>query len=149
MAVLYAGGLRVSEVAKLKIQDLDFDNLRVTIRNSKAHKDRITLLSDKILDDLKKLTNNKHYSDYLFETRYKRRYSIRTIQSIMTKAHKLSGIQKKIKCHTLRHSFATHIVENGEDIRTVQKLLGHKSIKTTMIYLHLADIRKRNIKSPL
>ena len=78
-----------------------------------------------------------------------KKYSIRTVQKIFENALNLSGVKKDATCHTLRHSFATHLIESGVDIRSIKKVLGHKSVKTTMIYLHYTDLKKENIKSPL
>lgn len=149
IAMLFGSGLRVNELVNLKVQDLDFNNNTVIIRQSKGNKDRITTLSDKLIPTLKEMMQNKKANDYLFQTISKKKYNIRTIQTIFTRALKKSGIQKKATCHTLRHSFATVLLQTGTDIRTICKLLGHKSVKTTMIYLHCVDANKSSIQSPL
>ncbi len=107
------------------------------------------MLSGKSVQDLKRLILNRNANDYLFVTKMKKKYSIRTVQKIFSDALVKSGLQKKPTCHTLRHCFATHLVESGVDIKTVKELLGHSSIKTTMVYINWADPISRKIKSPL
>jgi integrase/recombinase XerD len=87
--------------------------------------------------------------DYLFTSCYDKKYCKRTIQSVFSRAIEKSGINKKASCHSLRHSFACHLLESGVDIRRIQELMGHKSVNTTMIYLQIVDLRKARIKSPL
>lgn len=149
ISVIYGGGLRVSEVVKLKVGDLDLESLRLKIKNSKGNKDRITLISNKIKNSLNDLIKGRSPKDYLFKTISNNRYSVRTIQKVFENALKKSGINKKVTCHSLRHSFASHLIKNGIDIRIIKKLLGHKSIKTTMIYLSLNDIDNLTVESPL
>ena len=149
ISFLYASGLRVSEVVNLKIKDLNLSALSLKIRNSKGHKDRFTLLSEKSLEKIKELIKGRDANDYIFLTLYNKKYTVRTVQMIFTHALQKSGIQKKPTCHTLRHCFETHLVEAGTDIKSVKTLLGHKSIKTTMVYVNLADPVSRNIRSPL
>ena len=146
---LYASGLRVSEVVNLKIKDLNFSNLSLKIRNTKGHKDRFTLLSEKSVGEIIKLIEGRDGNEYIFLTLYNKKYTIRTVQMIFTTALKKSNLQKKPTCHTLRHCFATHLVESGTDIKSVKTLLGHKSVKTTMVYVNLADPVSKRIKSPL
>ena len=107
------------------------------------------MFSDKLLDDLKAIIENRKPEEYLFLSIYNKKYSIRTVQQILEKAYSKTGINKKATCHTLRHSFATHLKESGVDLKSIQELLGHKSIKTTTIYIHLANPKCREIKSPL
>ncbi len=149
ISLLYGSGLRVSEVCILRIKDLDFINLALKIRNSKGHKDRITLLSEKTVESMRNLTEGRGGNEYIFLTLYKRKYTIRTVQKIFSKALQKTSLQKNPTCHTLRHCFATHLVESGTDIKTIKNLLGHKSVKTTMVYINLADPVSRRIKSPL
>lgn len=149
ISFLYGSGLRVSEVTNLKIKDLDLINQKIRITNSKQNKDRLSLFSGKSSADLKALILNRSASDYIFVTQMNKKYSIRTVQKIFSTALAKSGLQKKSTCHTLRHCFATHLVESGVDIKTIKELLGHSSIKTTMIYINLADPISRKIKSPL
>src|SRR6056297_700245 len=180
-SLLYGGGLRISEALSLRVKDVDFDYMQITVRSGKGKKDRITMLPDKLKpllkDQIRKvhrlhqqdlargfgrtiLPNSlaKKYPDatkelgwqYLFPSRHRRkdpksgfrhRYHIspKNIQRAFKKAVKTTGINKKASPHTLRHSFATHLLSNGYDIRTVQDLLGHKNLKTTSIYLHVLN----------
>ncbi|MBN1524613.1 MAG: tyrosine-type recombinase/integrase [Spirochaetales bacterium] len=149
IGLMYAGGLRVSEVVKLRIQDLLPEQLQLYVRRSKGHKDRISLLSDKLLSGLDHIIKNRAGKELLFLTQQNKKYTVRTIQAIFEKAMKKSGIQKKATCHTLRHSFATHLIESGTNVKAVKNLLGHKSVKTTMVYIHLADTFTKDIVSPL
>ena len=149
IALLYASGLRVSEVVSLKVKDLDLDALSIHIRDSKHHKDRITVFSVKNLLELQAFIQDRNPESYLFLANEKNKYSIRTVQQIFNKALSKTRINKKASCHSLRHSFATHLTENGVDVKTLQSLLGHKSVKTTMVYIHLADPLMRKVKSPL
>lgn len=149
IGMLYGSGLRVSEVCSIRVKDLDILRLKLKIRDSKGNKDRITLLSSELVPDLEDLVRERKAEDFLFLTQSKTKYSVRTIQKVFSRALRKSKILKSPTCHTLRHSFATHLVENGVDIKTVKQLLGHKSVKTTMIYIKLADIRTRDLVSPL
>lgn len=149
ISTLYGSGLRVSEVCHIKIKDVNLKELSLRIYNSKGNKDRVTILSEKSVPELKLLMNSRRAEDYLFVTRDHKKYSRRTVQKIFSDALERSGLRKSPTCHTLRHCFATHLVESGVDIKTVKGLLGHKSIKTTMIYVNLADPITRKIKSPL
>lgn len=147
--ITYSSGLRVSEVINLKVKDIDLENLFIHIKNSKGKKDRITVLSEKIIIDLKKLICLKNKNEFVFETERGGKYSTRTLQKIFSDGLKKSDIKKEATFHSLRHSFATHLLENGTDIRYVQELLGHKNIRTTQIYTHVTNPNIRNIKSPL
>ncbi len=149
ISLLYGSGLRVSEVCRIKIRDINFNDLSLKIRDSKGNKDRITLLSEKYSESLRQLTAGRNASDYVFRTISGKKYSVRTVQKIFENALNKSLIQKSATCHTLRHCFATHLIEAGIDIKTVKDLLGHKSVKTTMIYINLADPVSKRVKSPL
>ena len=153
ISLLYGSGLRVSELLNLKVCEINFENKYGLVRQGKGRKDRIFILPEKLVVDLKILINNENLSaeDYLFLTNRLERYSARSIAEIIKKACISSGIwkYKKVHAHTLRHSFATHLIENGKSINDVQALLGHKSPETTMIYVHLARPNMINIKSPL
>lgn len=144
---LYSSGLRLSELLNLKRSDIDFDNNLILVRQGKGAKDRMTLLSESLKNDLL-----KYYSNYEFKTNYvfegrKGKYSKKSVQKILERLGKKIGI--KIHPHMLRHSFATRLLENGTDLRYIQKLLGHSSSKTTEIYTHVANSQLKNIKSPL
>lgn len=149
ISLLYSSGLRVSEVCRIKIKDLNFNNLSIKVNNSKGNKDRFSLLSEKTIEPLKEIIKNRSPNEYVFKTISGKKYSIRTVQKIFETALLKSTVQKSPTCHTLRHCFATHLVEAGVDIKTVKELLGHKSIKTTMVYVNLADPISKRIKSPL
>ena len=149
ISMLYGSGLRVSDLVNLKVKDLDLDSLLLTIRQGKGNKDRITTISEKLKPCLESLIKNKLSTDFVFTTTSSNKYSIRTIQKIFQTALANSKINKKATCHSLRHSFATNLIKNGVDISVIKSLMGHKSIKTTMIYLHLADSEINRVKSPL
>ncbi|TSC93228.1 MAG: putative integrase [Candidatus Berkelbacteria bacterium Licking1014_7] len=145
----YGGGLRVSETINLKVNDIDLEELTIHIKQSKGQKDRITLLSKKIVEDLAKLILLKNNNAYVFESERGGKLSTRTLQKVFSNALDKSGIKKSATFHSLRHSFATHLLENGVDIRYVQELLGHTNIRTTQIYTHVTNPNIKNIKSPL
>lgn len=146
---IYSAGLRISEVIKLKVRDIDSDRMVITIKNAKGYKDREVMLSKKLLELLRKYYVAYKPQDYLFEGQVKPLYSETSIRKLFTNALKKANIQKKATVHTLRHSFATHLLENGTDIRYIQEFLGHNSIKTTQIYTHLLTNHKATIQSPL
>lgn len=141
--------MRVSEVLNLKITDIDSSQMRILIRGAKGNKDRSVMLSEQLLEDLRTYFKQYKPESYLFEGQHKAMYSAKSIQNIVKKAAKRAGIRKTATPHILRHSFATHLVENGTDVRYVQELLGHNSIKTTEIYTHITEAGKSKIKSPL
>ncbi len=190
VALLYGGGLRLSEVLNLRIKDIDFEYKQIIVRDGKGEKDRHTILPNSIIPELKAHLNKvflQHKNDlnkgkgetilpyalarkypnagkefgwqYAFpsdkfilekRTGFVYRYHIHesTIQRAIKEAIKRTGVIKQGSPHTFRHSFATHLLENGYDIRTIQELLGHKSVKTTMIYTHVLN-RGVGVKSPL
>lgn len=148
----FSCGLRISEVVNLKLSDIDSDRMQVFVERSKGKKDRYVMLSPLLLDVLRayiKLHEPKPVK-YLFEGMQKgERYSTRSMQEIFLYARKKAGIQKELSFHSLRHSFATHLLEKGVDIRYIKELLGHFSIKTTERYLHVAREKLVYIASPL
>ncbi len=148
---MYSSGLRVSELINIKVKDLNLDKNFGFVRNGKGGKDRLITLSNNLIPAIKKLIINENLEEenYLFQSNRGKKYSIRTIQKIVDKSAKLCGIKRKIHPHTLRHSFATHLIENGYDVTNVQALLGHKSPETTLIYTHIASPNLINTKSPL
>ncbi|MFA8343472.1 MAG: integron integrase [Rhodothermaceae bacterium] len=189
-SLLYGAGLRLSECISLRIKDIDFSMSQIVIRNAKGQKDRVTLLPDSIIPELKLQINKAalvHKQDLLngaglvsmpnalakkFPTASKsqgwqyifpaanlsedndnktRRHHINpsVVQKAVKKAIKDAKILKHAGCHTLRHSFATNLLQNGYDIRTIQELLGHKSVKTTMIYTHVLNKGGLGVRSPL
>lgn len=145
--ILYGAGLRLSEVINLKWNDIDFNRNIIHIKCAKGRKDRIVMLSPKLKKNLKILSLKKE--GVLFKTQRGNKYSSRSIQLIVSKSAELAGINKKVTPHTLRHSFATHLLENGTDIRYISNLLGHSNIRTTMIYTHVSTKNISKIKSPL
>lgn len=149
LKLCYGMGLRVSELARLKVADIDCDRMQVLVRQGKGKKDRYAILPESILEDLKAYYREYKPGEYLFEGQKGGQYSIRSVQQVFKNAMLKAGINKKVGVHSLRHTYATHLIEQGTDIRFVQDLLGHKNIKTTMIYTHLTDPIRRKIKSPL
>lgn len=146
----YGAGLRVSEIVQLKWSDILFSEHKIHIKNAKGKKDRMVMLPYSIVQSLeiyKQLYKGKHY---VFEGQFANEpYSTGSVQQVMREAIKKSGLEKKATVHTLRHSFATHLLENGTDIRYIQQFLGHSSIKTTTIYTHLTQSAVDKIQSPL
>ena len=189
--LLYGSGLRLMECVRLRVQDLDFGQRQIIVREGKGGKDRATILPDSLIDPLKrhlrhvKLIHEDDIADghggvYLpnaLETKYpnahrewiwqyvfpaaklsmdprggvlRRHHADPSgLQRAVKKAARSTGIEKRVSCHTFRHSFATHLLENGYDIRTVQELLGHKHVSTTMIYTHVLRRGGRGVRSPL
>jgi site-specific recombinase XerD len=151
ISLLYGSGLRVSEVVVLKIEDLDLENKYIFVRGGKGNKDRYTLLSQNSIDLAREyLKILSAEQKYLFSGAESRGYlHTRTVQKIFAAACQKVKIKTNVTCHSLRHSFATHLLENGVSIRYIQKLLGHQSIKTTEIYLKVARDFWQNLNSPL
>lgn len=145
--IFYSTGIRLQELVNLKRKDIDFDRNVIYIRKGKGAKDRITLLSESIKEDLLKYFVSQDFrTDYLFEGR-KGKYSKASVEKILDRFSKQIGL--KITPHMLRHSFATHLLEAGTDIRYIQKLLGHSNLETTQIYTKVANSEIIKIKSPL
>jgi len=149
IALAYGAGLRVSEVVRLRHKDLNFPDYLITVRQGKGKKDRVTLMPQSLAWDLQRLIEPKQLDDYLFESERGGRLSERTAQKILEGAMKKAGIQNGATFHSLRHSFATHLLENGTDVRYVQELLGHANIRTTQLYTHVTVTHLKGIKSPL
>ena len=149
ISLAYGSGLRVSEVVNLQLQDLNFTELTVHIKQAKGQKDRISVLSPKLLNDLEFLTAQKSKNDFIFESERGGKLTTRTAQKVFENALKISKIKKSASFHSLRHSFATHLLENGTDVRYVQSLLGHENIRTTQLYTQVTNPQLKNIKSPL
>jgi len=150
ISLLYAAGLRVSELINLKINNLNFGEKIGQIKQAKGRKDRIFNIPSFIFSDLKKQIKKQKEKkqEYLF-TGSKGKLTARNIQKIVKRAAKKAGINKDVHCHTLRHSFATHLLEDGIDIRKIQELLGHSNLSTTQIYTHISREELKKIKSPL
>jgi site-specific recombinase XerD len=148
--VVYATGLRVSEVASLRLTDLDRARRLVTVRGGKGKKDRIVMFTTKMESILLDYLIAYNPQTYLFEeTNTHEPINKRTIQLVYSETVRFAGIQKRGGIHTLRHSFATHLLEGGTDIRYIQQLLGHVSIVTTMRYTHVTADKISTLKSPL
>jgi len=147
----YSAGLRVSEIVALKISDIDSGRMQILIRHGKGKKDRYVNLSPVLLDILRSYISNykPRPSNYLFESdTTATAYPTRTVQQIFTNAKNKAGIKKQVGIHSLRHSFATHLLDKGTDIKYIKDLLGHFSIKTTERYLHVSKQQLVNIVSP-
>ena len=149
LMTIYSAGLRLSECLALTVADMDFDRNQIRIRQGKGKKDRQTVLSRTLLSEMKDYLIKFCPKIFLFEGQKGGRYSASSVQAIMKRAVKKSGIKKHATVHTLRHSFATHLLENGTDIRFIQELLWHKRLETTQIYTHISKIAFDRIKSPL
>jgi len=149
LGLLYSAGLRRSELINLKIHDIDSKRMIIRVQNAKGKKDRYTLLSKNILNDLRQYFREWTPEEYLFEGPKGGKYSASSIQKIIVRAARSAGITRRVTAHMLRHSFATHLLEAGTDLRYIQTLLGHNSPKTTEIYTHVATHQYKNIKNPL
>ncbi len=149
IALSYGAGLRVSEIVRLKVVDLNFEQLSIHVKEAKGKKDRITVLPEKLKNDLAAFCSLKEQDDYVFASERGGRLTERTMQLVFERALNKAKIDKPATFHSLRHSFATHLLENGVDVRYVQELLGHQNIRTTQIYTHLTNLALKNIKSPL
>ena len=147
--LLYASGLRVSEAVSIKLDDLNLDEGIGTIRSGKGKKDRHIIISQSLIPKIKNyLETRKKQSEYLFPG-WNGHISSRMAQKLVSDAAKQAGIKKRVYCHILRSSFATHLLENGVDIRKIQVLLGHSSISTTERYTKISTKQLKEIKSPL
>lgn len=145
--LLYSSGLRLQELIDLKRKNIDFERGILNVKRGKGNKDRVTLVSENLkLDLLKYYSNNIFKTEYVFEGR-NGKYTKKSVHKILDLAGKKVGI--KVTPHMLRHSFATHLLESGTDIRHIQKLLGHSDLRTTEIYTHVSTKDLSNIKSPL
>jgi len=148
ISTIYSCGMRISEALNIKISDIDSKRMMVRIENSKGNRDREVMLSQNLLMLLREYYKVYKPKKYIFEGQKGGKYTARSAENILKKALKDSKINKNASLHTLRHSYATHLIEQGTDIRIVQELLGHKNIKTTQIYTHITDIRKLKVKNP-
>jgi integrase/recombinase XerD len=148
LALIYSAGLRISEALAMQPKDIDSKRMLIHVKNAKGKKDRYTLLSEKVLVLLREYYNIYQPKTYLFEGQAGDAYSSRSAQTVLKLAVKKAGIDKPVSLHTLRHSFATHLLESGTDLRYIQDLLGHSSPKTTMIYTHVSSSSLKKIKNP-
>jgi site-specific recombinase XerD len=148
--VAYSAGLRVGEVVRLKISDIDPERMMIHVRAGKGKKDRYTILSSLALEVMRDYAYYYKPSKWLFPGgREGRHLTERSVQKVVERAAAKAGIRKHVTTHTLRHSFATHLLENGTDLRYIQELLGHKSARTTQIYTHVTRRDLARIVSPL
>lgn len=146
---IYSAGLRIGEAINLKIKDIDSQRMQIRVEQGKGKKDRYTLLGVKTLEILRKYVLENKPKVWLFEGANGENYSQKGIQSILKKSLEKTGIKKRVTVHTLRHSFATHLLEAGTDLRYIQSLLGHSNSKTTEIYTHITTKGFEQIKNPL
>lgn len=149
ISLIYSSGLRRSELQNLKVSDIDSERMVLLVRDAKGKKDRYTLLSENILALLRAYYKEYKPNNFLFEGEKGGKYSFTSMQKILKKAANMAGIDYNVSLHMLRHSFATHLLEQGVDIRYVQKFLGHSNIKTTERYTHVADNDFKRITNPL
>ena len=148
IALTYSAGLRVGEVINLKIQDIDSSRMSIHVKAGKGNKDRIVPLSEKLLGMLRNYYKEYSPKAYLFEGQKGGAYSTSSFNKLLKSVAKRAKINKQITAHTLRHSYATHLLERGTDVRVIQKLLGHNSIKTTMLYTQVSKPNLLNVTSP-
>lgn len=149
LKLCYGMGLRVSEIVALKVKHIDSGNMQVLIEKAKGKKDRYVNLPESLLDQLRAYFKQYRPKEYLFEGQYGGQYSTRSAQHVFKCALRKAGINKDAGIHSLRHSYATHLMEVGTDISHIQKLLGHAHIATTLIYAKVTDRETKKVKSPL
>jgi site-specific recombinase XerD len=147
--MLYSAGLRVSELLNLRISDIRTDEAYIFVKGAKGKKDRRTVLSETLLKLLRKYYVKEKPAYWLFEGRSGGKYSAKSVQAVYRKAQQASGANPWSTPHTLRHSFATHLLESGENLRNIQIMLGHESSKTTEIYTHVISVSNKKMKNPL
>ncbi|MBU4339016.1 tyrosine-type recombinase/integrase [Patescibacteria group bacterium] len=149
ISLSYGAGLRVSEAINLKIKDINLEELTIHLKNAKGNRDRITIFPEKVKIDLREIFALRDRNDYVFASERGGKLTERTAQKIFENALKKSEVSKDATFHSLRHSFATHLLENGVDVRYVQELLGHQNIRTTQLYTKVTNPSIKKIKSPL
>ncbi len=149
IALAYGSGLRVSEVVNLRTKDLDFARKLINVRQAKGNKDRVTLLPDCLKNQLWEIGRSREPNDYVFISQRGGKMSARTVQKVFQNALQKTGLRKNASFHSLRHSFATHLLESGTDMKFIKELLGHQNIRTTEIYTHVTDKGLGIIDSPL
>jgi integrase/recombinase XerD len=149
LMLTYSAGLRLGEVCNLKVSDIDSQRMLVRVVQAKGNKDRYTVLSSVTLNELRSYWKIYKPKDWLFEGYDHSAIAVSTAQAIFKRALSKSGVTKKVGIHTLRHSFATHLLEQGVSLPIIQQLLGHKSLRTTSGYLHVQQYSINAVKSPL
>ena len=148
LSLIYAAGLRRGELINLLINDIDSKRLMVKVRGGKGKKDRYSILSNKLIDDLREYYAEYNPKLWLFEGPNGKQYSATSVQNILKRAAIKAGIKKRVHIHMLRHSFATHLLEQGVNLRIIQDLLGHENIQTTEIYTHVSTASLQEITNP-
>lgn len=149
LEVIYSAGLRRGEVLKLKSEDIDSKRMRIKVRGAKGKKDRYSLLSEGVLKDLRDYFKAYKPKVWLFEGQNNGQYSATSVVKILKKYALKAGIRKRVHIHMLRHSFATHLLEQGTNLRIIQELLGHEDIKTTEIYTHISSLEIDKVINPI
>lgn len=149
LSLLYSAGLRVGELIGLRVQDVVWDKNYLFVRGGKGKKDRITLLSEHVAFLLRKYLQKYKPNYWVIENHERKQYSSSSVRAILKNSTKKAALRKRVNPHMLRHSFATHLLEKGTDLRYIQELLGHGSSKTTEIYTHVSKKSLANIKNPL
>ena len=149
MALLYSAGMRISEIIQLELRHIDIDRRQINIKQAKGRKDRNVMLAESFIPLLGNYLATYRPKKYFIEGVNGTLYSPTSIRAFLKKSCKRAGITKQVTPHTLRHTYATHLIENGVGLRHVQELLGHSKPETTMIYTHVAQKDLLSIKSPL
>jgi integrase/recombinase XerD len=149
LMLIYSAGLRLSELISIRRDDLHFASNKIFVKSGKGKKDRYSLLSEKMKSQIQVYISEYRPRYWLFEGQTDEQYSVRSVQAILRRAVEKAGVNPFATVHTLRHSFATHLLERGTDIRYIQEILGHNSVKTTEIYTHITKKGGEQIKSPL
>ena len=147
--LLYSSGLRLSECVNLRLSDLELDEKIGWVRRGKGNKDRLIILSERLIKAVRDHVGKEMPANYLLTNHKGAPLSARNVQKIVERAARKAGISKKVSPHTLRHSFATHLLESGTDIRKIQELLGHSNLQTTQIYTKVSTEELKKVKSPL
>lgn len=147
LGLMYSSGLRVSEAVKIRVKDVDLQNLSLMVRRCKGDADRMTVFSEKLVPSFTDVMRGKKAADFIFST-WNGHLSVRSAQQIFSRALMTSRVKKKDSCHDLRHAFATHLLENGTDVRMIQKLLGHSRLETTATYTRVTRPSLLGIQSP-
>ena len=149
LVLIYSCGLRSGELINLRITDIDSDRMIIHIKGAKGKKDRIIPLSETALELLREYFTAYRPKTYLFNGETKPQYSKTSLQKVYCKAKRIANIEKKATLQTLRHSYATHLLESGVNLRIIQEILGHSSPKTTQIYTHVSSEETSKVVSPL
>ncbi|MBI2575286.1 tyrosine-type recombinase/integrase [Candidatus Woesearchaeota archaeon] len=149
LEMLYSSGLRLSECLNMKAKDMEIKEKIGWVRHGKGGKDRPIILAEHLIEDIEQYLSKKEPEDCLFTNKEGRQLSARNVQKIVKTAARRAGISKKVSPHTLRHSFATHLLDSGTDLRRIQELLGHSNLQTTQIYTKVSTEELKKVKSPL